>query len=333
MNSIMVSIIIPVYNVEKCIGKCLESVFTQSYTNIECVIVNDATPDHSMSIINDLLSLYSGDIKFKIIVHEYNKGLSAARNTGVTNATGDYVFFLDSDDELPERSIESFIRCLDKYGNVDFLIGNFDVIGDFYYKLLHSEILLRSNDEILRRYISGDLYVMAWGKLINRSFFTEKGIWFIEGILHEDEYFSFCLAMKSNTVVMIEDIVYRYIIRRNDSITASKSKRNYWDYLKVIEMKIQLAQEMKVSIKGMYSYLMSILYGFVTYMFENNCLSMRDKRTMLKQIRCLKKDIKLNDRNLSMRDCIKGMIIKYSWTILCIVANVRKVKSRMNVLK
>lgn len=78
---------------------------------------------------------------------------------------------------------------------------------------------------------------------------------------------------------------------------------------------------------------MSILYGFVTYMFENNCLSMRDKRTMLKQIRCLKKDIKLNDRNLSMRDCIKGMIIKYSWTILCIVANVRKVKSRMNVLK
>lgn len=78
MNSIMVSIIIPVYNVEKCIGKCLESVFTQSYTNIECVIVNDATPDHSMSIINDLLSLYSGDIKFKIIVHEYNKGLSAA---------------------------------------------------------------------------------------------------------------------------------------------------------------------------------------------------------------------------------------------------------------
>lgn len=95
--------------------------------------------------------------------------------------------------------------------------------------------------------------------------------------------------MKSNTVVMIEDIVYRYIIRRNDSITASKSKRNYWDYLKVIEMKIQLAQEMKVSIKGMYSYLMSILYGFVTYMFENNCLRVRDKRTMLKQIRCLKK--------------------------------------------
>ena len=89
-----VSIIIPVYNVEQYIESCLYSVINQTYKGtLECIIVNDCTPDQSMEVVNRLLSVYQGNILFKIINHQENKGLSAARNSGVKIAKGDYLYF------------------------------------------------------------------------------------------------------------------------------------------------------------------------------------------------------------------------------------------------
>ena len=98
---ISVSIIIPVYNVEQYIESCLLSVINQNYKgDIECVIVNDCTPDQSMVVVHKILSDYDGNILFKIVDHKENRGLSASRNSGVRVATGDYLYFLDSDDIL-----------------------------------------------------------------------------------------------------------------------------------------------------------------------------------------------------------------------------------------
>ena len=99
-KQVLVSIIIPVYKVENWIEGCLLSVCNQTYENIECIIVNDATPDKSMDIVESILKNYTGSIRFKIITHELNRGLSAARNFCVKAATGDYLIFLDSDDKL-----------------------------------------------------------------------------------------------------------------------------------------------------------------------------------------------------------------------------------------
>ena len=102
-----ISVIIPVYNVEKYIYRCIESIINQTMTeDIECIIVNDATPDKSINIIKEILSHYNGNISFKIINHEKNEGLAAARETGMKYAQGDYIIHLDSDDYCEINMLE-----------------------------------------------------------------------------------------------------------------------------------------------------------------------------------------------------------------------------------
>lgn len=103
-----ISIIIPVYNVEKYISRCLLSVINQTYNDtIECIIINDCTSDNSMTIINELITTtINKNIIFKTINHTVNQGQSAARNSGIRVSTGEYLFFLDSDDELCINALE-----------------------------------------------------------------------------------------------------------------------------------------------------------------------------------------------------------------------------------
>lgn len=116
----LISIIIPVYNVAPYIEKCLETVISQSYENLEIILVDDCGSDNSMDIVRDFCSSHIGN--FVLLNHERNRGLSVARNTGVKHAKGDYLFFLDSDDELPKDAIRNFVQYLNKHGDADFLI-------------------------------------------------------------------------------------------------------------------------------------------------------------------------------------------------------------------
>ena len=95
-----ISIIIPIYNVEKYVAECLNSVINQTYdhSKIECILVDDCTPDKSMNIANELIANYNGDMTFIIKKHDHNQGLSAARNTGIDIATRTYIYFIDSDE-------------------------------------------------------------------------------------------------------------------------------------------------------------------------------------------------------------------------------------------
>ena len=95
-----VSIIIPIYNVEKYVAECINSVISQTYdhSKIECIIVDDCTPDNSMVIVNEIIRKYNGEMTFVICRHEHNQGVSAVRNTGIEVATGEYIYFIDSDD-------------------------------------------------------------------------------------------------------------------------------------------------------------------------------------------------------------------------------------------
>ena len=101
-----VSIIIPVYNVSKYIERCLKSALDQTWKDLEIILVDDCTPDDSMDIARSVLETSSRSNMVTILKHEKNRGLSAARNTGIRQAKGDYLYFLDSDDYLPVNSIE-----------------------------------------------------------------------------------------------------------------------------------------------------------------------------------------------------------------------------------
>ena len=123
---INISIIVPVYNVELSISKCIESIIGQECEgiNIECILVDDCSPDNSINIIKSMLSNYDGEINFCLLRHQTNKGLSCSRNTGFNKATGEFVMFVDSDDYLLPNSIRYFFQEMKKYQPIDIVIGN-----------------------------------------------------------------------------------------------------------------------------------------------------------------------------------------------------------------
>ena len=106
-----VSILVPFYNVEKYVGKCVTSLFTQTYKNIEYIFVNDCTPDKSLEVINEYIIKYGIGEKCKIINHERNQGISQSRNDCLDNATGDYILFIDSDDYIDPDMVELLLKA------------------------------------------------------------------------------------------------------------------------------------------------------------------------------------------------------------------------------
>lgn len=219
---IKVSIIIPVYNVAEYIEKCLLSVLNQSYTNIECILVDDCSPDDSIRIAQEFISLHDSDIDTKILRHEVNSGLSAARNTGLKAATGDYVYFLDSDDEIFPYTIEAMVQLCIKYRNVDLVQGSTKVIpsqkGREWLDIKNKELPEYSSDHlwIKKGMLKGFLFSMtAWNKLVRKEFLLANELFFKVGIIHEDEHWNFFIAKKIQSIAFCKKDTYLY--RVNDA--------------------------------------------------------------------------------------------------------------------
>lgn len=218
----LISIVIPVYKVEEYIERCLQSVIAQDYEgDLECLLIDDCTPDNSCAIIDDILDRYQGPIEFRLLHHEKNRGLSAARNTGIDNAQGDYIYFLDSDDYISSDCISKLAAPLTE-GDCDIVIGNYTILGTnrLSLPLLLGNRQLTHNDEIIESYIRYEWYMMAWNKLYKLTFIREHLLYFKEGIIHEDELWSFQCACLAQSLMSIDSSTYFYCIR-NASIMTS----------------------------------------------------------------------------------------------------------------
>lgn len=232
----LVSIIIPVYKVEKYILRCLNSIVEQTFNDIECIIVNDFTPDNSMELVKSFVENYHGGICFNLIEHVKNQGLSVARNTGIKYAKGDYIFFLDSDDELPPDSIELLCKPLDS-SIPDLIVGNVSVIGQ-------SSLVLMDLNKVKGRYenretinylmLSGCLPTMGCNKLIKRSFVLDNHLFFKPHVLHEDVHWLFFCAKNVSDLYIIPDTTYIYHMNVG-SITNTKSMKNIESLYVIIE--------------------------------------------------------------------------------------------------
>lgn len=134
-----ISIIIPVYNVAQYIEECLNSVIAQTYMgDMECLIVDDCGTDDSIAIAKRIIQDYQGNIKFQILYHEHNRGLSAARNTGIEASTGDYLYFLDSDDSIIPECLELMVEILEKYPKAEIVQAG-AIVSEKEYKWLEIE--------------------------------------------------------------------------------------------------------------------------------------------------------------------------------------------------
>lgn len=219
-----VSIIIPIYKVEFYIERCLLSVCCQTYPNIEVVLVNDASPDKSMELARGAVS----GVSFPVICveHEINRGLSAARNSGIQVATGDYLYFLDSDDELVANAIELFVKNA-KMTNADVVIGNYKSISDekTYVSQRYANQMLYKNQDIILAFVDGSIPVMAWNKMIRKDFLISKSLYFKEGLVNEDELWAFMIAYEARTIALLGTLTYIYYVRQGSIMTAMELQR------------------------------------------------------------------------------------------------------------
>lgn len=246
-----VSIIIPVYNVEAYIERCISSVLNQTYDNIEIIIVDDSSPDNSIEIAKKLISKHRCANKVIFTKHHQNRGLSASRNTGINLSTGDYIYFLDSDDEITSECISILVNTANNSNRPDFVIGDIDIISnsnipDLYLKM--GSKYITNNEEILRLFVLSHWYVMAWNKLIKSTFLKKENLYFYEGIIHEDVLWSFLLANKAVSMASITNRTYKYYIR-NNSLTTSPTQKNV-ESLYVIIKEIYLLINKGIVIKN-----------------------------------------------------------------------------------
>ena len=251
MQIFLVSIVIPVYKVEPYILRCIESVLHQTYRHLEVILVDDCSPDRSMELAKEYIELspLNRDITFKYLKHDYNRGLSAARNTGIDAAKGEYVYFLDSDDEITENCIETLLKPLGKDG-YDCVIGNIIAEGtqDPYFQL-RGQGLYRGTEEIIKAYLREDWYPMAWNKLCRLSFLKGNSLYFKEGLIHEDELWSFQLACTLRTICAVKCPTYIYYIRPNSITTANTNPKRIANYLIVLRGMYEFQEEKHVLFK------------------------------------------------------------------------------------
>lgn len=230
-----ISIIIPVYGVEPYIEDCLKSVASQDYEGpLECIIVDDRGPDKSMEIVDKFTSEYNGSIDFKTVIREKNGGLSAARNSGLEAATGEYVYFLDSDDEITESCIKLLVSALE-LKEFDIVVGNFVTTKPLsdYIKLKLPDNKILTGKEVFREFADNNWYMMAVNKLYNRRFLIGNGLRFYEGILHEDELWSFEVASIAKSLCVVDKICYIYKVREGSIMTTSAMQRKANSFVKI----------------------------------------------------------------------------------------------------
>lgn len=205
---ISISVIVPVYGVEKYVGRCVESVMAQATDFagvLECVIVNDCTPDGSMEVVKGLLTKYTGAIRFKIITHDKNLGLSEARNTGIKASSGDYILFLDSDDELMPGAIASFAQKVEEYTDVDMVVGEYVCDGNSQHlRIKIKDDYLKGENSCKRAFLREKLFPdTAHNKLVRRKFLVDNGLYFRPGIYHEDNLWKWHCAKYVESVAFL----------------------------------------------------------------------------------------------------------------------------------
>lgn len=205
-----VSVIVPIYNVEKYIEKCVTSIMNQTYSNIEIILVDDGSPDKSSIIIDNLKQK---DRRI-VCIHKKNGGVSSARNVGLEVATGEYIMFVDGDDWIERDCISYFVGLI---GNNDIAF-NKNQISDFNQKSSNN-VSIRSSEEMIEGIYTGKIDVAVWNKIYNRSFLTTNNIrfnekiWFGEGMLFNINCLQFV-----EYVVLGEKGVYHQVSNPNSAM-------------------------------------------------------------------------------------------------------------------
>lgn len=229
MEKDLISVIIPVYKVEKYLEKCIESVLKQTYTNLQIILVDDGSPDKCGKICDEYAKK---DSRIEVI-HKANGGLSDARNVGISKVKGRYIGFVDSDDYIKEDMYEILLNLIKKY-DADVSICNlYDVIdGNEYIRNKENGIREYSRLDILKEVLlDKNIQSYAWNKLYKKELFDE--IKYPIGKKYEDIGTTFYVFEKCNKIVVTSEPEY-YYLKRADSLVNNVTESTILDYTEII---------------------------------------------------------------------------------------------------
>jgi glycosyltransferase involved in cell wall biosynthesis len=249
--SSLISIIVPVYKTEIYLHKCLNSIVSQTYKNLEIILIDDGSPDNC-GIICDECAAQDSRIK---VIHQKNEGLSAARNAGLKIASGDYIGFVDSDDWVDVDMYEILHKGVVEYGAQIAICGYYEVVDNKFRQVKEKDTTLCSREDAVHRLILDETFTNhAWNKLYKRELFD--GVFFPYGRAFEDIGTTYKLFEKAQKIVFLNSSKYYYLLRK-DSIIGDKTIKSRADrcimiYERYIDLVERYPQEKELLLSKFY---------------------------------------------------------------------------------
>ena len=237
MQKPIVSIIIPIYNVRKYIERCILSVINQTYKEIELIIINDGTKDDSIILATGLLEEYRYPYK---LVDQNNSGVSVARNVGIRQSSGDYIFVMDSDDIIHPKAIE--ILCdICSTNNVDCVFSNYQIIDqnkDLQSINGREKIYIRTSKDACKKFFTRQEKYIAPALMIRRSVLVEKELYYDERCrFAEDDLFVWNVLAVTTKIAYYSGMLYGYVFHENSTMTSSSYDKYVSSYLACCELR------------------------------------------------------------------------------------------------
>lgn len=324
-----ISVIVPVYNVEKYLSKCVDSIIKQTYRNLEIILIDDGSPDNCGAICDEYAEK---DNRIKVI-HKPNGGLSDARNAGLDIATGEYIAFVDSDDYIAENMIEKLYERLIKDGS-DMALCGFEYVNESYgsaedNKTDITNCIVDEKGFFNEMYGCNQVYcVVAWNKLYKKALFENERYDYAK--CHEDQFIIHRLVMKCNKISFLEDKLYFYL-RRRDSIMGEDYSINRLDVVEayINRSKAFYAKGWSRYVERSLAWTIGIFMRGYKILDRNDITIKKRMNELCKQYRKVYRKIAL-DKNISLKFKLKGAVFCLSPAIYKIISGdrIKKIRRR-----
>ncbi len=309
MNAPQISVIIPAYNVEKYIQRCIDSVLAQTFADYEIIIVNDCSSDSTVEIIR---KYYNDNKKIKLIQHEKNKGLALTRNTGMDNAFGEYIFFIDSDDWIQADTLAALFK-LAKTSNADIAAcGISAVYQDGSRKTLHSQRgMIAGGAQALPLIANDKIFVTAWNKLYSNELINKYKLRFAD-MYHEDIMFAIETLFYCRLYVTIPDEMYNYYQTPASIVRGKYTDKHIISYIKLCSLFNQFVNKInkedqilnEKAIDSIYYYLMRHNISKIKQFYLQN--NRYERIQMLSKVF----DQRVSDSYLFVQSIFEGLMIE-----------------------
>ena len=307
--SCLLSVIVPVYNAGEYLRKCLDSIISQTYQNLEIIVINDGSKDNSIDIIKE----YEKKDTRIVFINQKNKGLPATRKVGVENAKGKYIAFVDQDDYIENNAYDV---CMKNIFDNDILI--FGVSSDFEKENYSIELKTKNLDDknaLIKEMLANGIFNFAWNKIYKTSLLKNHDYFPIGFNQGEDLLLNCKVFKEANKIICIEDVLYHYMHRGKDTIINSFTKNNE----KVLVAKKEAVQQLIGECQTYYDYMIKEYEVFTINLFmKGNNLPFSSKRRLVKEYILSDEIVKKGNASNLYGKIFKMIASSYSATLIVI---------------